>query len=156
MTLSFTCRLVLTRLLIRLMRSLPWNSVYRTFVRGYLRMTSNLMMTTFQSKYWQPYRRWHWRCSCHCGKNFRDKGVILSWISRNRSTCKSKFFYLYNIRRIRKYLSQEFARSLLRAFIIGRIHYCNSLLFGLRPKNMTPQCVDSVADDQFYRFGPFL
>ena len=33
MTLSFTRGLVLTRLLIRLMRSLPWNAVYRTFVR---------------------------------------------------------------------------------------------------------------------------
>ena len=34
MTLSFTCRLVLTWLLIILMRSLPWNAVYRTFVCG--------------------------------------------------------------------------------------------------------------------------
>ena len=43
MTLSFTCRLVLTRLLIRLMRSLPWNAVYLTFVRGCLRISSNLL-----------------------------------------------------------------------------------------------------------------
>ena len=47
------------------------------------------------------------------------------------STCKSGFFHLYNIRRIRKYLSQESARTLVHAFIIGRIDYCNSLLFGL-------------------------
>ena len=33
MTLSFTCRLVLARLLIRLMQSLPWNAVDRTFAR---------------------------------------------------------------------------------------------------------------------------
>ena len=33
MTLSLTRRLILTRLLIRLMRSLPWNAVYRTLVR---------------------------------------------------------------------------------------------------------------------------
>ena len=46
-------------------------------------------------------------------------------------TCKSGFFHLYNIRRIRKYLSQESARTLVHAFIIGRIDYCNSLLFGL-------------------------
>ena len=32
MTPSFTCRLVLTRLLIRLMRALPWSTVYWTFV----------------------------------------------------------------------------------------------------------------------------
>ena len=46
-------------------------------------------------------------------------------------TCKSRFFHLYNIQRIRKYLSQESARTLVHAFIIGRIDYCNSLLFGL-------------------------
>ena len=43
-------------------------------------------------------------------------------------TCTSGFFHLYNIRRIRKYLSQESARTLVHAFIIGRIDYCNSLL----------------------------
>ena len=43
-------------------------------------------------------------------------------------TFKSGFFHLYNIRRIRKYLSQESARTLVHAFIIGRIGYCNSLL----------------------------
>ena len=46
-------------------------------------------------------------------------------------TCKSGFFHLYNIHRIRKYLSQEFAQTLVHAFIIGRIDYCNSPLFGL-------------------------
>ena len=46
-------------------------------------------------------------------------------------TCKSGFFHLYNIRRIRRYLSQESARTLVHAFIIGRMDYCNSLLFGL-------------------------
>ena len=44
-----TDRLVLTRLLIRLMRSLPWNAVYRTFVRECLRISSNLMMTKLNS-----------------------------------------------------------------------------------------------------------
>ena len=47
------------------------------------------------------------------------------------STCKSRFFHLFNIRRIRKYLSQESARTLVHAFIIGRIDYCNGLFFGL-------------------------
>ena len=36
-------------------------------------------------------------------------------------TCKSGFFHLYNIRRIRKYLSQESASTLVHAFIIGPI-----------------------------------
>ena len=44
MTPSITCRLVLTRLLITLIRSLPWSDVYWTFVRGCLRISSNLIM----------------------------------------------------------------------------------------------------------------
>ena len=47
------------------------------------------------------------------------------------NTRKSGFFHLNNIQRIRKYLSQESARTLVHAFIIGLIDYCNSLLSGL-------------------------
>lgn len=61
-----------------------------------------------------------------------------TWFDSNQNlqeqihkTCKSGFFYLHNIRRIRKYLSQESARTLVHALIMGRIDYCNSLLFGL-------------------------
>ena len=46
-------------------------------------------------------------------------------------TCKSGFSHLYNIRRIRKYLFLESASTLVHAFIISRIDYCYSLLFGL-------------------------
>ena len=46
-------------------------------------------------------------------------------------TCKSGFFHLYNFRRVRKYLSQESERTLVHAFIIGRIDCCNSLLLGV-------------------------
>ena len=42
----------------------------------------------------------------------------------------SSFYYLYNIRRIRKYLSRRCTET-LHAFITARIDYCNSLLFGL-------------------------
>ena len=57
--------------------------------------------------------------------------MVLNLQEQIHKTCKSGFFHLYNIRRIRKYLSQESARTLVHAFIIGRIDYCNSLLFGL-------------------------
>ena len=46
-------------------------------------------------------------------------------------TFKSGFSHLYNIRRIRKYLFLESASTLVHAFIISRIDYCYSLLFGL-------------------------
>ena len=43
------------------------------------------------------------------------------------------FYYLYNIRRLRKYLSRRCAETLVHAFITARIDYCNSLLYG-RPE----------------------
>ena len=46
-------------------------------------------------------------------------------------TCNSSFFHLRNIRRIRKYLSTEYAKLLVHAFFISHIDYCNSLLYGL-------------------------
>ena len=47
------------------------------------------------------------------------------------SICKSAFFHLYNIRRIRKYLSSDCAQILVNAFVTSRLDFCNSLLYGL-------------------------
>ena len=44
---------------------------------------------------------------------------------------KSAFFRLYNIRRIRKYLSSDCAQILVNAFITSRLDFCNSLLYGV-------------------------
>ena len=46
-------------------------------------------------------------------------------------SCSSAFCYLYNIRRIRKYLSRPTTESLVHAFITSGVDYCNSLLYGL-------------------------
>ena len=51
--------------------------------------------------------------------------------SHINNICSSSFYYLYNIRRIRKYLSRQSATSLIHAFITGKLDYCNSLLYGL-------------------------
>ena len=41
------------------------------------------------------------------------------------------FYHLHNIRGIRKYLSMDVAATLIRSFVISRIDYCNSLLYGV-------------------------
>ena len=46
-------------------------------------------------------------------------------------TCSLSFCSLYKIRRIREYLSYKSAQTLILALVIGRLDYCNSLLYGL-------------------------
>ena len=71
----------------------------------------------------------------------RPKGVVknlgtwlhstLSMNSHVNNTCSNAFYYLYNIRRIRKYLSRRSTKTLIHAFVSSRVDYCNSLLYGL-------------------------
>ena len=65
------------------------------------------------------------------GSWFDSQLTMSSHISK---LCSVAFYHLCNIRRIRKYLSQETAGTLVHAFITSRIDYCNSLLYGL-PSN---------------------
>ena len=60
------------------------------------------------------------------------------WLDSNLSmgdhitkTSSAAFYYLYNIRRIRKYLTKEGTETLIHAFISSHLDYCNSLLQGL-------------------------
>ena len=45
--------------------------------------------------------------------------------------CKTGYYYLRNIKRIRKYLSKDSAEKLIHAFVTSRLDNCNSLLYGL-------------------------
>ena len=55
----------------------------------------------------------------------------LSMASQIKKTCASSFYYIYNVRRIRKYLSRQSTAILVHAFITSRLDYCNGLLHGL-------------------------
>ena len=45
--------------------------------------------------------------------------------------CKSTFFHIRNISRIRTFLSDENTRMLVHAFVMCRLDNCNSLSYGL-------------------------
>ena len=53
----------------------------------------------------------------------------ISMVTHINKLCKAASFHLYNIRRIRKYLTSEATQSLVHTIIMGRLDYCNSLLF---------------------------
>ena len=59
-----------------------------------------------------------------------------SWFDQNQSMiphinkiCKAASFHIYNIRQIRKYLTNDVTHTLIRSLFIGRVDYCNSLLY---------------------------
>ena len=55
----------------------------------------------------------------------------LSMAEHITKTSSAAFYHLYNIRRIRKYLSRVCTETLIYAFISSRLDYCNSLLYGI-------------------------
>ena len=67
---------------------------------------------------------------------FRNLGT---WLNTNltmsahiNETCQAAIYYLYNIKRISRYLSYDDRKSIVfSSFIMSRTDYCNSLLVGV-------------------------
>ena len=51
------------------------------------------------------------------------------------NVCKSDFYHLCTISRIRKYLSKQTTEILIHAFVTSKLDHCNSLLYNV-PKNV--------------------
>ncbi|XP_063808683.1 uncharacterized protein LOC135013175, partial [Pseudophryne corroboree] len=72
----------------------------------------------------------------------RCLGVILdsdlSFVPHIQSVSRSCYMHLKNISKIRPYLTQDTAKTLIHALIITRIDYCNSLLTGLPKTRLSP------------------
>jgi len=70
--------------------------------------------------------------SSDCAKNI---GVIfdtkMTLEKHIKNTCKSAFYHLRNIAKIRNTLSQEDTETLVHAFISSKLDYCNAILYGL-------------------------
>ena len=65
----------------------------------------------------------------------RNVGVIfdntMTMMPHINSTCKSAFYHLRNIARIRKFISLKTTETLVHAFVNSKLGYCNSLAYGL-------------------------
>ena len=71
----------------------------------------------------------------NCSSTAKDIGVTLdeslSMAPHVIAVCKSAFFHLRNISKIRKFLNMETTKSLVHAFITSKVDYCNSFLYGV-------------------------
>ena len=67
--------------------------------------------------------------------NARNIGVIFDFhVNLEKhimNTCKTAFYHLRNIAKIRNCLSQDNAETLVHAFISSKLDFCNALLYGL-------------------------
>ena len=45
--------------------------------------------------------------------------------------CKTSFYFWYNIRKIRKYLTKDVTATVVHALVVYRLDYCNSIVYGL-------------------------
>ena len=61
----------------------------------------------------------------------------LSMIPRINKICKAASFPIYNIRRIRKYLNNDATQTLVHSIVIGRLDYCNCLLYKVPAVHMS-------------------
>ena len=59
------------------------------------------------------------------------KDFVFFYLGNNTDICKSCYFNIRNIYRIRKFLSTEDTKILVNAFVTSRLDNCNSLLYGL-------------------------
>ncbi|KAI2644942.1 RNA-directed DNA polymerase from mobile element jockey [Labeo rohita] len=73
-------------------------------------------------------------CSVNALSSVRNLGVLfdgnLSFENHISSICKTAFFHLKNISKLRPMLSMSNAETLIHAFMTSRLDYCNALLGG--------------------------
>ncbi len=80
----------------------------------------------------------------------RNLGVLiddqLSFTDHIATTARSCRFALYNIRKIRPFLSEQAAQLLVQALVLSRLDYCNALLAGLPACTIKPlQLIQNAA-----------
>ena len=59
-------------------------------------------------------------------RNLRPFFWKVGFQSNINNSCRAVSYHMYNSKRIRKYLSVDTTRTLIDAFIMGRVDYCDS------------------------------
>ncbi len=83
-------------------------------------------------------------------KTARNLGVViddkLNFSDHIAKTARSCRFALYNIRKIRPFLSEHATQLLVQALVLSRLDYCNALLAGLPANSIKPlQLIQNAA-----------
>ncbi len=99
----------------------------------------------------------HHNCTFHLGssiitpsKTARNLGVVidvkLNFTDHITETARSCRFALYNIKKIRPFLSEHATQLLVQALVLSRLDYCNALLAGLSANSIKPlQLIQNTA-----------
>ena len=103
-----------------------------------------------------PSSLWNWiNPSTHA----RNIGTIfdttMSMLPHVNNVCKSAFYHLHTISRIRKYLSTQTTEILIHAFITSKLDHCNSLLHKV-PKNVIKKLQSCQTDHTRDHITPIL
>ncbi len=124
-----------------------------------LRIFNSLYINVLSSSY-VNYHAWRQRVvnfSIQLGsstitpsRTARNLGVViddqLSFTDHIATTARSCRFALYNIRKIRPFLSEQAAQLLVQALVLARLDYCNALLAGLPACTIKPlQLIQNAA-----------
>ncbi len=83
-------------------------------------------------------------------KRARNLGVViddkLNFTDHITKTARSCRFALYNIKKIRPFLSEYATQILVQALVLSRLDYCNALLAGLPASSIKPlQLIQNAA-----------
>ncbi len=83
-------------------------------------------------------------------KTSRNLGVViddkLNFTDHITKTARSCRFALYNIKKIRPFLSEHATQLLVQALVLSRLDYCNALLAGLPASSIKPlQLIQNAA-----------
>ncbi len=88
-------------------------------------------------------------------KTARNLGVMiddqLNFSDHIAKTARSCRFALFNIKKIRPFLSEDASQLLVQTLVLSRLDYCNALLAGLPAGSIKPlQLIQNVAARLFF------